>query len=197
MTFNGFLSNCDAGDPLEFLSYYIPSLVIAFLAIILLNAILVFVRSSNRKHILILTTSVVCCWGIYFISTARQYMALALLGSESPEAAEFAFQKDFKLNLNQAITLAIRNPGGGEDAVGAQNVRFYAACRIADILESSNQDFQNRILNQVQDAPIITPGFIGTNSINSIFGDPDRGQPQLTVAEIIQRRLSELEGAAH
>lgn len=124
-------------------------------------------------------------------------MAMALLGSESPEAAEFAFQKGFNLNLNQAIKLAIRNPGDGEDAVGGQNVRFYAACRIADILESSNRDFQNRILDQVQDVPIITPGFIGTNSINCIFYVPNREQPRLTVAEIIQRRLSQLEGVAH
>ena len=70
MTFYAFLSNCDAGDPLEFLSYYIPSSVIAFLAIVLLNSILFFVRGWNRKHILILTASVVFCWGIYFFLTA-------------------------------------------------------------------------------------------------------------------------------
>ena len=191
MTLYDFLSNSDAGDSLTLLSYYVPSLIIAFLIALLLNAILVSIRGLNRKYICLSTASILCCWGIYFLSTASQNMTLTLLGSESPEAAEFAFQKDFKLNLNQAIWLATSNPAG--DDAGGQNVRFYAACRIADILESSNRDFQDRIVNQMRDAPIITPGFIGTNSINCVFGDPNQGQPRLTVAEIIRRRLSEPE----
>jgi len=97
------------------------------------------------------------------------------------------------LSFNEAIRLAIKNPSNpAEDDVGAQNVRFYAACRVADLLDSSNQDFQNRVLNEVQDAPIVTPGFFGTNSINCIFYIQDREQPRLAVADIIQRRLGAL-----
>jgi hypothetical protein len=187
MTFGMFLSHCDAGDPLAFLSYYLPSLVIAFFAILFLNAFILFCLGSKPKYAFALTASIVCCWGIYFIATASENMTLTLLGSESPEAAEFAYQKSFKINLDQAIRLAAANPG--EDDVEGQTVRFYAACRIADILESSNRDFQNRILNQLQDAPMVTPAFIGTNSINFIFGDPDWAHPPLPVSEIIQRRL--------
>jgi hypothetical protein len=190
MTPGDFFSNCDAGDPLKFFSYYGPSLIIAFLTIVLLSVVLVCTRSWKPKYIFISTIFIVCCWMVYFFSTASQNMTLALLGSESPEAAEFAFQKDFKLHLNQAIRLATRDRG--QDDIEGQTVRFYAACRIADIMQSSNHDFQNKILNQVQDASIVTPTFIGTNSINFIFGDPNRGQPRVTVSEIIQRRLSEL-----
>lgn len=190
MTLNDFLSKCDAGDPLKFLSYYFPSLIAAFLAALLLNAVLVSTRGFDRKYIAVLTVSIACCWVVYFFSTASKNMALALLGSESPEAAEFAFHKDFKLNLNQAIRLAVSNPG--EDDVEGQNIRFYAACRLADLLESSNRDFQDQILSQVRNAPIITPGFIGTNSINCSFYVDGREQPRLGVAEILQHRLSEL-----
>jgi hypothetical protein len=140
---------------------------------------------------MLLTASIVCCWGLYFFATTSQYLTLTLLGSESPKAAEFAYQNSFKLNLDQAVELAIRNPR--ENHVEGQIVRFYAACRIADLLQSSNRDVQGRILNRVHDAPMVAPAFIGTNSINHFFGDPNRGHPPLQVADIIQRRLSELE----
>lgn len=120
-------------------------------------------------------------------------MTLATLGSESAGAAEFAYQKSFDLNLYQAIKLAVGNTGFTIDETGAQNVRFYAACRIADILASSNQDFRNLILGKIRDAPIVTPGFIGTNSINCPFYIDGRAQPRLDVTEIVQRRLQNLD----
>ena len=189
MTFMEFQSNCDAGDFIAFLGYYLPSLLAAFIAVLIPGFILFMKGDSTRKYILPLIIFVICCWGIYFISRASQNMTLALLGSESSSAAEFAYQKSFKPNLHQAIKLATSNVPIGQEEVGGQNVRFYAACRIADILASSNQDFRNTILEQVQSAPIVTPGFIGTNAINYIFYIQNREQPRLRVPEIIERRL--------
>jgi hypothetical protein len=194
MTFDEFQSHFDGGDPLVFASYYLPSLLVA-IVILISGAILFMKRDSTRKYILPLIISIICCWGIYFLSKASLYMTLALLGSEDAGAAEFAYQKSFNVNLHQAINLAVSNPGWEVEETSGQNVRFYAACRIADILASSNQDFRNTILEEVQSAPIVTPGFIGTNAINCAFYVDDREQPQLQVAEIIQRCLSDLENS--
>ena len=129
------------------------------------------------------------------MSTASQKMTLALLGSESSEAAEFAYQKSFNVNLHQAINLAVSKVGWEVEETSGQNVRFYAACRIADILASSNQDFRNTIFGEVQNAPIVMAGFFGTNSINGNFFIPNRTQPELPVADIIRLRLLELENS--
>ncbi len=192
MTFTTLSSHCDAGDSIAFVGYYIPSLLVAFFAVLILGVVL-FRGASTRKYILPLSIPIIFCWGIYFMSTASRNMTLALLGSESNEAAEFAYQESFKPDLHQATKLANSNVGTGIDEVGGQNVRFYAACRISDILVSSNQDFQNTILSQIRTAPIVTPGFMGTNAINCVFYIPGGAQPQLQVAEIIQHRLLELE----
>lgn len=189
MTLGAFQSHSDAGDLIAFASFYIPSLLMALCVFIILSVILLVRGKLNQKSIRILAVSIICCWGIYFLSKASQYMTLALLGSESAEAAEFAYQTSFHINLHQAIALATSPTKIGEENVGVQNVRFYAACRIADILALSNQDFQNIVLEQVQSAPIVTPGFIGTNSINCTFYIDDRAQPELQVTEIIQRRF--------
>ena len=101
MTFNEFLSNCDAGDPVAFLGYYLPSLLAAFIAVLIPGFILFMKGDATQKYILPLIVSVICCWGIYFISNASRYMTLALLGSESSGAAEFAYQKSFKPNLHR------------------------------------------------------------------------------------------------
>jgi hypothetical protein len=193
MTFEEFQMNGDAGDAITFAGYYIPSLLVAFFGVLVLATILFIKGGSARKYILPFTLSIICFWGIYIVSTASRYMTLALLGSESDGAAEFAYQKCFDLNLHQAIKLAVSNTGITLDETGAQNVRFYAACRIADLLVSSNQDFRNTILNKIQNAPTITPGFFGTNALTCIFYIPNREQPRLQVAEIIRHRLLELD----
>ncbi|HTR40656.1 MAG TPA: hypothetical protein VMH87_03495 [Pseudomonadales bacterium] len=195
MTFGEFLSHQDAGDVLIFAFYYLPSLIVAFFAILIPTAFFAIRKSLNWNYVFILTVSAICCWGIYSISMASQYMTLALLGSESSEAAEFAYQKSFKPNLHQAINLAVSSPGWEVEETSGQNVRFYAACRIADILASSNPDFQNTTLEKVQNASIVTAGFFGTNSINGNFFVPNRTQPELSVADIIRIRLMELENS--
>jgi hypothetical protein len=192
MMFWQLFSHQDAGDIIAFAGYYISSLILAFLAVLISS--IVFKRSGvlSWEKIIILNLFIISCWGIYAVSTATEKMTLALLGSESDDAAEFAYQKSFDLNLHQAIKLAVSNVGMWEEETGGQNVRFYAACRVADLLASSNGDFQNTILSQVQAAPIVTPGFFGTNSITCSFYIPCHTQPVQPVAEIIRHRLLEL-----
>jgi hypothetical protein len=67
-------------------------------------------------------------WLIVFLSTARWTLTRFALDSESSRTAEYAYRHFFEVkDLNQAVALAI-------DRNQWDNVRFYAACRVADIL---------------------------------------------------------------
>ena len=72
------------------------------------------------------------------------------------------------------------------------NVRFYAACRVADILATNEEFMVRQILKQVDDAPIIETQFIGGNKLNATFYVPGRAQPHLSVRSVIEQRLLEL-----
>ncbi len=178
-------------DIVEFGIHYLPSLV---LAILMSVAILVAVIFGNklqpkfaqyRTLFLCLLPAPLVCWVIYFASTSELTFTLTMLGSESSQAEEHAYDNQFKMEVttvDAAVHLAVARHQ-------EPNVRFYASCLIADMLVTNDDAAVQKVLKKIDDAPIVDTEFFGANRLTGQFYIPGRSQVHLPVREIVEQRL--------
>jgi hypothetical protein len=88
------------------------------------------------------------------------------------------------MDLDHTIKLAVQEHQSG-------NVRFYACCRIADLLATNTDAVANRTLNAVAGASSFTTDFFGTNRFTTGFFTPGYREGPFQVREVIERRLTE------
>jgi hypothetical protein len=183
--------NLGLDDLLMFAVYYLRSFVVAGLAMIVLLVASFFVRrlssghSSSAMCLLWVSALPIVCWVVYFCLTCSFTKTLIILNSESDDAAEMAYERLFKrqvTTVDRAVDLAI-------DTGEAPNVRFYAACLVADLLTNASSNEVDRVLIRVENAPRIEPGFMGGNRLTDQFYIPGHVPPSLSVKTIVTTRL--------
>jgi hypothetical protein len=130
-------------------------------------------------------------WLTYFVSTAKWTFTLACLNSEDDRTAENVYWNSFtqEVDLDQAVHLvAYENPHEPNP-----NLRFYAACRIADILATNNdQSVIEDTLKEIENAPTIQTGFFGTNGLNYKLYIPGREQLHISARSLIEQRIKDI-----
>jgi hypothetical protein len=181
-------------DIIAIVSRYFGSMIAAIIASCVVLAIsFVLKRRLSRPrvwHLLVsfLAITPLIYWAIYVRSTSHLTYTLAMLDSESSRFAERIYEERFKkevLTINQAVGLAV-------DKSEAPNVRFYAACLVADLLATRDENTIVNTLQSVEDAPTIDTQFFGGNKLTDLFYVPGHDQVHLPVRNIIERRLREL-----
>lgn len=131
------------------------------------------------------------CWTIYISATFELNYTLIMLGSESSKAAEWTYDNRLKQqvgSLRLAVHLAMSRRQ-------EPNVRFYAACLIADMLCTNDYKTVNTTLEQLGNGAEIRTEFFGGNRLTEGFYVPGHDQVQLSPREIVQRRLQLLRGS--
>jgi hypothetical protein len=178
-------------DLLEFGRYYLPSLLWSVLtcAVIFTAGVLLVRRRPERRRV---GTVVVCsatlplvCWAVYFACTSELTYTLVLLGSESSQVAERTYVGRFKVEVttvDRAVRLAVSRHQ-------EPNVRFYACCLIADMLQTNNSAGAEAVLKRVEDADVIQTQFFGGNTLTEGFYVPGHAQVGLPAREIVERRM--------
>jgi hypothetical protein len=145
-------------------------------------------RTRPLKRSLILVAvmpGLACC--VYLLATARWTLTVLSLDAEDPRTEEYAYRVLFKVNdLQRAVHLAI-------DGSQWDNVRFYAACRVAQILASNTGLSRHDTLAGLDAAAPIKPTFFGTNSITCHFFIPGFSYGPFTVREIVEQQLREID----
>jgi hypothetical protein len=181
----------ESDDKVEFILRYLPSLVSAFLACVVIVIIFVFLKRKRVKHLnwkaaLLSLLVPVLIWAVYFVLTAKWTLTLTLLNSENEQVAESAYVNLFaqEVDLDKAVRLAVNvNPQ-------EPNLRFYATCRIADILATNSNGLAlESVKKSVENAPIIVTDFFGTNELNYTLYTPGRDQLHISVADLIEKRM--------
>jgi hypothetical protein len=178
-------------DLLEFGRYYLPSLLwslLACVAIFIVGILVARLRPGRRRW----RTVMVClaalplvCWVVYFATTSELTYTLVLLGSESSQVAERTYVGRFKTQvttLDGAVHLAVSRHQ-------EPNVRFYACCLIADLLQTNSSSAAEAVLKRVESADVIETQFFGGNKLTDGFYVPGHAQVDLPVREIVERRI--------
>ena len=165
--------------------YYCGSLICCALFTGLLVIIFAFIAKERRKQLSVLTYCVfvvpLVIWVIYFRDTAKQAFAITSFDSENNIYAEFVYNTYFDTDLEQTVQLV-------NDKSQSGNVRFYASCRIADIL-ATNGASKTDVLQGIANIAGFRTGFGGTNDLTCGFFTPNYAEGPFTVREIIERRL--------
>jgi hypothetical protein len=95
------------------------------------------------------------------------------------------YKNIFTPSLSEAVNLIKNGELGG-------NVRFYAACRVADLLKTeTNTNVKAQVLKDVENAPAIDTEFFGTNELNFKLYTPYHEQVHISPKSLIERRLEE------
>ncbi len=191
--------NFGPDDFVELCIRYLPGLAFS---IIISIAILVVVNLAKRRRPqfaywsvlkLYATPAPLVCWAIYFTSTVELNYTLTLLGSESSQVAERAYENRFRaevVTLDKAVSLAVAKHE-------EPNIRFYASCLVADLLATKDDYVIAQTLNKVDGAPIIETEFFDGNRLTEKFYVPGRAQPQLSVRKIVEQRLQDIHKTGH
>jgi hypothetical protein len=173
--------------------HYLPSLLLALvLAVGALTAIARTGRMITRplpRWLRVFAPLVpIGVWIVYLTVTLKLTTTLTLLDSESAGVAELVYQRDLKpsgLTVKNALRLT-------RDHHLPPNVRFYAACFIADMMATNSDAEVEAVLQLADRAPAIDAQFIGSNSLTEDFHVPGRAQPHLSVRQVVERRLRHL-----
>jgi hypothetical protein len=174
--------------------YYLPSLLFAIAASVMMLVILLVAKSLRQKWdrwtawIWCLLPVPVICWCFYVTFTVQFASTLILLDSESAQTAENAYDYRFKSQvktLDGAVRLAVNTQQ-------SPSVRFYASCLVADLLATNNDVAVSNVLRRVEKAPVIDTDFFGGNRLTRDFYIPGRAQAHLYPSEIIEQRLENL-----
>jgi hypothetical protein len=122
---------------------------------------------------------------IYCLLTVkRSYVSLSL-DSENANTAALTYHGTFQaVTLPEALNLATNQQEW-------DNVRFYAACHVADILATNSSYAIKDVLDQVKGAPKIKPIFFGKNDVNASFFVSGMSYGPFSVTEIIEKRLND------
>ena len=83
----------ESDDKVEFILRYLPSLVSAFLACVVMVIVFVFLKRKRVKHLnwktaLLSLLVPVLIWAVYFVLTAKWTLTLTLLNSENEQGGE-------------------------------------------------------------------------------------------------------------
>jgi hypothetical protein len=173
--------------------HYLPSLALTATVAILIFAVIVrakrLIPTVGRLPSLApyLTLIPLIVWIMYFCFTCQSTATLVLLGSESAGVAEIVYTNRFRneRTLEDAVRLCI-------DKHQPPNVRFYAACLVADNLATNKEKSELEILQRIDKAPTIETQFIGGNGLTEKFYVPGHAQPHLTAREIVEQRLQDI-----
>jgi hypothetical protein len=178
-------------DLLEFGLYYLPSLVWSGLAcaVTFITGVLIVRRRPVRRRVgnvvVCLAAVPLVCWVVYFACTSELTYTLVSLGSESSQFAERTYFTRFKAQvttLDPAVRLAVSRHQ-------EPNVRFYACCLIADMLQTNNSAAAEAVLKRVENAGVIQTQFFGGNSLTEGLYVPGHAQVELPAREIVERRI--------
>jgi hypothetical protein len=167
--------------------YYLPSLTCWAFGTTVILALLCLGRRFTRYRLNsamiwgVIAVSIVS-WLTYFVVTARTAFAITLLDTEDDKLAEAAYRNLFDVSLTRAVSLAINEHLEG-------NVRFYASCRIADLLSSADEHTKSSVLDRVANSPPFQTDFFRTNQLTCGFFVPGYAEGPFNVSEIIVRRL--------
>lgn len=138
----------------------------------------------NRRTLMRVTCIVIFTWSVYVIATAKWKYIEYSLDAEDPQTAEFAYWQYFQFsNVEKGVRLAI-------DPRQLDTIRFYAACRLADILTTNDDNRVATILKEVDNAPPMTPFFYGSNNINKEFFNAQHVMKTYRVKDVVNRRMS-------
>jgi len=167
--------------------YYYKSFAFSILVLMLIGIWLKFGKwgkndASQRRAIYFLLSLPFVIWIAYFTVTAKEAYALTSLDSENNLQAEAIYKNCFSVSLKEAVKIAINDNQTG-------NVRFYASCRIADLIANNSPQTKKYALEQVANAAPFLTGFGGTNDLTCGYFIPNRQEGPFTVTEIITRRL--------
>lgn len=175
---------------------YLPSLALSITLSVALWFATKYLRRPRSESVsaglvrLFLACAPVICWFVYAFSTYQLSYTLVMLGSESSNAAQWAYENRFKQQVHtvrDAVRLAT-------DTREEPNVRFYAACRIADMVSTNDDIAVNKVLQDLRNGAIITTQFFGGNSLTEGFYVPGHEQVELAPGDIVERRLRLLRG---
>jgi hypothetical protein len=119
---------------------------------------------------------------LYSAFTIKWTLTRTLLDSENDDVAEFAYHNLFNCDFDKSINVAAN---GGE----ADNIRFYAACHVADLLAHMDEQTRSAALMRTEAAPLIKPQFFFTNTITYRFINPGYQEGPFYVSDIVKRRL--------
>lgn len=180
----------DGGDLIAFIFSYLPMLAVWLIVTVLLGIGLVFARRKNNqpprsKRVAPVLLASIVAWIIYFAATAQRSWAIAMLGSERDQTAEYAYQNNFRVSLRDALSIAQNDSYSG-------NVRFYAAFRAADLLATADDRLVSEALNRVESAPAFQTGFFGWNGLTRGYFQPGYQEGPYEVGDLIRRRLQNL-----
>ncbi len=178
-----------------FAACYFPSLAVCVAAVLAVWLLPNFARRKHREtrrrayqtrcYLLMLFPAII--WCAYFITTARDTFVITSLDSEDDSVAAGVYKALFDLNLNDVIKLATDKRQSG-------NVRFYASCRVADLLVAEGNDTRAGIYQRIKDAPSFRTSFFGTNQLTCGFFTPGYAEGPFTVSGIVAKRLRIIEG---
>jgi len=165
--------------------YHLWSICIWALCTAFLGFLVPFVlrRATKRPHSAqpIVWISL-AAWLLYTGLTCRWRYALYSIDAEDPKTAEFAYESLLKIpDIDMGLALAV-------DPRQWDTVRFYASCKVADMLVTKNRAALKAALSRTAAAKPVSPVFYGTNAINEIFWSTTPGP--YSVGEIIQKRLT-------
>src|SRR5579859_4123198 len=94
--------------------------------------------------------------------SARSDLTKLCLDAEDIRTEEWAYNNLFQPDNIDACIKLLKNQAE------LPNVRFYAACKLGELLAKSSESDQSYALFHIALAPSVTPTFFGTNSINQL-----------------------------
>lgn len=173
--------------------YYSKSLACCAVATGVMGLALFFAKRKNGQHTTVKLTSWLLwlptlVWLMYFSTTFRDSYAITSLDDEDDKFAQAVYRSSFDIGLDKAIKLAVDPDESG-------NVRFYASCRVADLLVTNDDHMKSAILDRVKDTPDFETGFFSTNQLTCGFFTPNYAEGPFTVSEIITKRLQAIRTA--
>jgi hypothetical protein len=121
-------------------------------------------------------------WTWYLVASAHYAFLVTSLDTEDDISAERIYRTYFDLDLDRVVKIAADNSEAG-------NVRFYASCRIADLIATNRARLRRSILEKTSSASPFKTGFFRTNSLTSGFITPGYQEGPFTVNGIVERRL--------
>lgn len=136
-----------------------------------------FARTKVHARLLTIAFLAVGAWLVYCGIDMRRVLIFTMLASEDDSIAE----RTYCVFSRSGSTLLVETINNRDED---QNVRFYAACALADKIAVDRK--YEKLLPRVADAPDIYPGFFCSNEVNKPFfaGGP------LNPVDLVRKRLS-------
>jgi hypothetical protein len=141
---------------------------------------------THRRKVFSFHLVATLCWLLFFISTAKWTYVEYSLDAEDPHTAQIAYENLFQISdVADGVALAY-------DSHQIGTVRFYAACKVADILATNDEPVVANTLARIDETKLISAFFYGTNALNQMFFVSGMPTGPHSVKEIIQKRLFQL-----